>query len=188
MQDIQNIIISCHIDNVFDKPRATLDNRIMRGACDNLAGILVVSNLLDIPSIRIEFPEGEEDGMQGATRVANLIRENGNNTLVVVVDVTGVTGANINFTIENCKRVVMADVKRVLSASGFDGKYKIVTDGAPSEAYIYGKYLPVIEIDVPCYGEMHSLDAYVKVKDILTTARALRTICTAALNGKIGVL
>lgn len=168
------IVISCHLDTIFQDPFAKITDGILEGACDNIASVLATSFLMHIPDIIIELTEEEEMHMDGARYAAK--RYDPATTLIIVMDVTDTpkTG-KYNFTIENWRGVRDIHIKRALR--GF--KYKMTKDGTESEAWLYREFgYSVIEIDIPVRGGHHNLQAKAKVNDIITVSEAIKALIT----------
>lgn len=168
------IIISSHIDTVFNQPYAIFRQGILTGANDNFASTVALGRIMDDPvwesgNLEIQFTEDEEMYMDGAATIAR--RNNPKDTLIIVLDVTGVAGKH-SFTIENIHEVKTEEIKKALK--NFKGKYKIIKDGTESEAWLYAeKGFSVIEVDIPVRGGIHSLNSTSKVVDHRAVADAV---------------
>lgn len=177
------VVISCHFDTVFRDPYARImGNGILLGACDNIAGLLAVAQLISDPDIYIEFTEDEEMHMDGARYVAKKFDPN--DTFIIVVDVT-VRAKNwdkVNFTVENWSGIQIKDIKKVLPPTkGF--RYRTNQNGTESEAWLYKELgFAVIEIDIPVSDGLHSLDGKARIEDILRAANAIEAIAAYVKN------
>lgn len=168
------IVISAHFDTVYQDPFGRISGSILIGACDNIAGILAVAQLLE-EDVSIEFTEEEELHMDGARYVAR--KNDPTDTFIIVVDVTDrkKTWKKINFTVENWHGIEEKHIKRALKE--FNGHYKRTKDGTESEAWLYKELgFACLEIDVPVSGGLHSLDSKARIEDILKASKAIKAI------------
>lgn len=170
-----NVVISCHFDTVFRDPYARVINGTLIGACDNIAGVLAVAQLIGEPNLEVEFTEDEEMHMDGARYVAK--KHSADDTFLLVIDVTN-RGRNWNkthFTVENWFGIRTALLRKALKP--FAGKYKMTEHGAESEAWLYrAQGFACAEIDVPVAGGLHSLEGKARVEDILVASQAIKTL------------
>lgn len=166
------IIVSCHCDTVFRYPYCSFREGILKGACDNFAGILTVASILDDlvwmeSNIELQLTEDEEMYMDGAKCIVK--KNNPKDTLIIVIDVTK---TNKHFTIENYREVKESEIRKALKE--FKGQYKLIANGTESEAWIYGDNgFSVLELDIPVFGGLHSLDSTSKRTDQAIAAKAL---------------
>ena len=173
-EGVMKIVISTHCDTVWKDPYLKIVDGMVIGACDNFASILAVGHVIQTPDIIIELTEDEEMSMEGARVVSE--RNSPEDTLIIVQDVTEKRkGRNkkLNFTIENVNNVQLKHIRKALK--GF--KYKVVSDGTESEAWLYKKAgFSCLEIDVPVTGGTHSLGSRAKVVDIIAVSDALKAL------------
>lgn len=169
-----NVVISCHFDTVFKEPYGKVINGILEGACDNIAAILAVAQLVGDVDLEIVFTEEEEMHMDGARYLAK--DHNPQEDFIIVLDGTDSKRSwKIHFTVENWHGITDKHIKRALK--GFSGKYRLQKDGTESEAWLYRELgFACLELDVPVLGGMHNLEATSKVVDILQTAKAIRAV------------
>ncbi len=168
-----NIIISCHFDTVFQHPYARIVDGWLIGACDNIAGVMVASGLMNHPDVHIEFTEDEEMYMEGARAISK--KYDPKDTFIIVLDVTvrGKTWNHINFTVENWHGIHTKDIKKALKGLNF----KFVPNGTESEAWLYKEMgFACLEIDVPVMNGLHSLDGKARIEDILKATEAVKKI------------
>jgi len=169
------VIISCHLDTIFNSPMADVKNGIQTGVCDNLSGVLCCSQLIGLEGIHIEFTNGEETNMEGARWVAD--RYSPDDTFLIVVDVTekAPRWKSTQFTVENINGIDLKHIKKALK--GFQGKYKVKETGAESEAWLYKKEgFSCLEIDIVVTGGLHNLHNRAQVSDILIASEAVKAI------------
>ncbi len=152
---------------------AVLSDGILKGACDNVAGVLACAQLAQ-DDIIVEFTYDEEVTMDGAKLVAR--KEDPASTLFIAVDVTKKMRSwpdRIKFTVENINGIHIKHVRRALKK--LKGQYRVHVNGDESEAWLYRDLgFITLEIDVPCAGGLHSLDAVSRVEDIVAASMALR--------------
>lgn len=168
------IVIFAHFDTVYQDPFGRISGSILTGACDNIAGILAVAQLLE-EDVSIEFTEEEEMHMDGARYVAR--KNDPVDAFIIVVDVTDrkKTWKKIGFTVENWHGITEKHIKRALKE--FNGHYKRTKEGTESEAWLYKELgFACLEIDVPVSGGLHSLDSKARIEDILQASKAIKAI------------
>jgi len=168
------IIISSHCDTVFRQPYCIYRCGIIEGANDNFASMMSIGRIMDDPiwkeaNIELQFTEDEEMYMDGAKSIAT--KNNPKDTLIIVLDVTERTGKH-NFTIENLHEIKLSEIKTALT--GLKGKYKVVSNGTESEAWLYAEHgFSVVEIDIPVKGGLHSLNSTSRVEDHKVASEAI---------------
>jgi len=171
-----NIIVSCHYDTVFKDPFACFEDGILKGACDNIAGVLAMGHLMhEAPGLHYELTEDEEVGMDGARSLAKAYSSD--DTLFIVIDVTerAKRWKSILFTIENFHRIQPKHIKTALKS--FYGKYRLRPTGTESEAWLYrDKGFATVEIDIPVAGGLHNLKGVVRGEDMWAVAEATRLL------------
>lgn len=168
------VIVSCHIDSVFRQPFLRWRDGILKGALDNLGSVLATGLLLQSmgKEVIIEWTEDEELTMDGARSLAKI--NDNQSTLFIVMDVTA-QARGAQFTIENIHRIKLKEIKEALLP--LKGKYKVVPNGTESEAWLYKDMgFPVIEVDFPVKGGLHSLDGTAKPEDIKIMAEAVELL------------
>jgi hypothetical protein len=167
------VIVSAHLDTVFNDPMGTIEDGQFIGPCDNIASVLAVGKLLGETDVKIELTNDEEGHMDGARYVS---RENDPKTaMMIVLDVTEDFKKSVNFTVENVYGINMVHVKKALRP--FKGKYKFNEKGEESEAWLYRDMgFPVLEIDIPVRDGIHNMKAVSRVEDILVVADVLKAL------------
>ena len=168
-----NVVISCHYDTVFIQPYGKIKDGVLTGACDNIAGVLSVAQLIG-DGLEIELTEEEEMHMDGARYLAK--NHDPQSDFIIVVDVTRKPkGSKFHFTVENWHGITDKHVKAALKE--FQGKYKLNKEGEESEAWLYSELgYACLEIDVPAAGGLHSLEAKSLIVDMLQAARAIKAV------------
>ena len=171
-----NIIVSCHYDTVFRDPFACWENGILRGACDNIAGVLAMGYLIhEVPELHLELTEDEEMGMDGARQLAKA--HSPDDTLFIVIEVTERSSKwkHINFTIENFHRIQPRHIKAALKSMA--GKYKLRPTGTESEGWLYrDKGFATLEVDVPVSGGLHNLKGVARGEDMWAVSEAVKLL------------
>src|SRR5574340_625759 len=117
------VIVSCHLDTIFNSPMADVKNGIQTGVCDNLSGVLACAQLVGMSGIHIEFTNGEETNMEGAKWVANRYSPDDKFLTVLTVTEKAPIRKSTQFTDENSNAIDLIHIKRALKV--FKGKYKI---------------------------------------------------------------
>jgi len=164
------IVISCHMDTVYRDPFAKVIDGWLVGACDNVASILAVSQIIAKPGLYLELTEDEELHMDGARCVARKHKPEDSFVIIQDVTVRGKGWNKINFTIENWYGIQDKHIRSALK--GFN--YRMIKDGSESEAWLYKEMgFACLEIDVPVMGGLHSLDSRARIEDILVVGKAL---------------
>jgi hypothetical protein len=169
------VIVSCHLDSVFQDPMAMFRDGILTGVCDNLAGILTCAQLINKEGIYVEFTNDEEKNMDGARYVAKLY--SADDTFMVIVDGTerGKNWENIYFTVENWFGIQLKHIKRALKP--LLGHYRMKERGGESEAWLYKDLgFACLEIDIPVAGGLHNLKNKARLVDILKASEAIGLI------------
>lgn len=170
-----HVILSAHLDTVYRDPYCHLGNGTMTGACDNIAGVFAVAQLIQETDLDAYLTEDEEMHMDGARYVARSY--SADDTFVIVVEVTerGRKWAKLHFTVENWRGIKPRLIKSCLRE--FSGQYKMVEHGSESEAWLYRELgFSCLEICVPVAGGLHSLDGRARLEDIAVAARAIKTV------------
>lgn len=170
------VLISSHIDTVFQDPFARVKNNgIFLGACDNFASVMVVGRLLDEPDLYIELTEDEERNMDGCRYVARQYDPSEMFIIVLDVEERAIAGKKTNFTVENWHGITEKHIKRALKE--FNGHYKRIKEGTESEAWLYKELgFACLEVDIPVSGGLHSLDSKARIEDILKVSKAVKAI------------
>lgn len=179
----ERVVISSHIDCVFGRCFCKTNGELLIGTLDNcLTNAAVVTEMMGgelDDDVLIAFTGDEERNSGGCLEVKETLERLGCKIgLAIVTDVTeeGWESA-CPFTIENDLCIDMLTAHRIIeSLKCFEGKYVLVHDAEPDEAWTYGEAeIACFTLCAPIMGEMHSdSGAIARAAGMPTYCRALR--------------
>jgi hypothetical protein len=172
-----NIIVSCHLDTVFKDPHAHFKDGILKGSCDNIAGVLAMALLMhNAPNIPVELTEDEEMYMDGCRQLAKVASQT--DDLFIVIDVCDRPRRwvkTINFTVENIHRIQWKHIRAALKPLA--KQYRLRPQGEESEAWVYRDLgFPVLEVCVPVNNGIHNLEGWTRGEDMWAVSEAVKLL------------
>jgi hypothetical protein len=170
-----NILVSCHIDSLYNENFASLKDAELQGTFDNSAcnGVLVEAMIHSLlpEQVLISFTGDEEHGSKGAVQTIKFLQKEGafdSLEMVIVLDITEEGYRRCHHTIENYF-VEKGNVQSILQFRKKQHLKKYLTtfvdspvtikNGDADEAWQYDEYdLNCFSLCLPCRllgGDMH---------------------------------
>lgn len=171
------VLVSSHIDCLYDSCYCDGDGDYLRGTFDNSVGnaailfLMIQGKLPD--NVVVAFTGDEEQNSQGAVQtVIALGRLQCEIKYALVLDVTN-TGWNsgAHFALENDSGIDLFTAHRIVdSIEALDAKYAFKHDAEPDESWDYNDYgIPSLSVCVTVDGFLHGNAGVLLRKDSLSS-------------------
>ncbi|MBO7240073.1 MAG: hypothetical protein J6V23_06295 [Bacteroidaceae bacterium] len=182
------LLISSHIDCVYNRCFCTDEGDCLRGTFDNSftnAALLwaMINNTLP-DNVVVAFTGNEESDSQGAVQAVVALGQMGHEVQsAIVLDVTNEGwNSGASFTLENDLGIdILTGYNIISSLESFSGKFAFKHNALPDESWDYAEYgIPSLTLCVPVGGDLHS-DAGVLLRksDVALYCRALSVLSAA---------
>ena len=157
------LLISSHIDCVYDNCFCADEGECMRGTFDNsFTNAALLWNMLrdTLPdNVAVAFTGNEESDSQGAVQAVVALGQMGCEVhTALVLDVTNEGwGSSALFTLENDLGIdILTGYNIISSLEQYGGRFAFKHNALPDESWDYADYgIPSITLCVPVEGELH---------------------------------
>lgn len=178
------ILVSSHVDCLYDACFCDDDGDCLRGTFDNsLGNAAILSLMIDglLPdNVVVAFTGDEERDSQGAVQaVLALGRMNCGIEAALVLDVTNTGwGSGAHFALENDLAIDLMTAHKIISAVNALGiEYAFRHDAEPDESWDYGDYgIPVLSVCATVGGCLHGNEG------VLVRKSSLLPYCNSILT------
>ncbi|MBR4968298.1 MAG: hypothetical protein IKY19_08755 [Bacteroidaceae bacterium] len=157
------LLISSHIDCVYNRCFCTDEGDCLRGTFDNsftnAAVLWAMINAALPDNVVVAFTGNEESDSKGAVQAVVALGQMGHEVQsAIVLDVTNEGwNSGASFTLENDLGIdILTGYNIISSLESFSGKFAFKHNALPDESWDYAEYgIPSLTLCVPVGGELH---------------------------------